>query len=1091
MRKIFWFVATFLLMAFFLPPALYAQERTIKGTVLSADNKSPLAGVNVTVKNTVNTTQTDAAGNFEISASTGQTLQFSYVGFALQEITVGEGSMIWVSLSQQEETLNDVVVVGYATQKRANLTGAVSTVYVSKTMQSRPVTDAGRALQGAVPGLTIRTTTGELGTNPQIRLRGITGSLNASGGAQPLILVDNVEIGSLLMVNPDDIESISVLKDAASTSIYGSRAAWGVVLITTKSGKKNARSELTYSNNFSWSTATSMPKMAGSDGAAYALLAAKRTSPSATSFGTVGMTFTEESIKKMREWEQKYGGQDLGPEMVLGRDFDTIGAKAYFYRPWDAGKMYMREWAPQRNHNLGFSGGNEKTAYNLSLGYMDQEGVLKEKTDKFQRYNATFSVNSSVTNWLDINSKVLLSKSQAKTPFSYGGTTFDPLYYLYRWHSVYPYGTYKGKPFRNIVTEIQQANMIDYNSNYARASVGGTFKIVKGLTFDANYTYQYTNTHIQDVGGSVTGWNFWNGVNPVGGAFPDIWKNEKYTSAIYDRVSYYSGWNEIHTVKAFGTYNKDIQEHAFKVIGGMDVDLYKGWNQSSTRQGLIDQNQGELSLATGNMSVGGGHDHWATKGFFGRINYSFRNKLLLELNGRYDGSSFFPTTDQWEFFKSASAGYIITEERFMDFAKPYLSSLKLRGSWGSIGNTDVGSATFRPSMDIIASNWWIGSTNLNTATNPGLVPPILKWETVSTLDFGADARYFNNKVGITFDWYRRTISDMITGGVTLPSSFGASTPKRNYGEMQTTGWELAIDVNHSFSNGFNLNGSVALSDFNEKITKYDGKNVNGFYEGKVLGEIWGYETDRFFTKDDFQQDASGNLLTDAAGKYILNDKIPSQSKHEASWFFYGPGDVKYKDLNGDGLIYTGTNTLDDHGDLKVIGNSTPRYQYGIRLGGDWKGFDFNVFVQGVGKRDLWASSMMFIPGFNPSDAMYSHQMDYWTPDNPNAFYPRPSNTGQSNNTQNFLVQTKYLLDMSYLRLKNVSFGYTLSKQLTEKLHLKRLRFYFNGENLFEIDHLKIPIDPEVDFKTPGSPAATFGRVYPYRRTLSVGLQATL
>ncbi|PWJ57755.1 TonB-linked SusC/RagA family outer membrane protein [Dyadobacter jejuensis] len=1064
-------------------PSPTMMVQTIRGKVTD-DNKMALPGVNVLLKGTSIGTLTDGEGQFQLElAEQGGTLVFSYIGFVTQELPIGNQSNLSVVLKEDTRSLNEVVVVGYGTQKKANLTGAVSTVDIEKTMESRPVTDVGRALQGAVPGLTITTTTGDLGSSPKIRLRGLVGSLNAGNGAQPLILLDNVEIQSLLLVNPDDIQSISVLKDAASTSIYGSRAAWGVILITSKSGKKNTPNRITYSANFSQSTPTNMPKLApAAEGAEYALSAARRINPSLTTFGTVGMYFTDESIQKIRDWETQYGGQKLSDEMVLGRDFEIKDGRLYFYRTWDAGKMYMRNWAPQNNHNLGFSGGNDKTSYNVSLGYMGQEGVLKMKTDVFKRYSGTFTINSDLNNWFTLNAKLLLSKNVVEAPFSFGGTTYDPLYYLYRWHAVYPYGTYEGKPFRNAVTEVQQANMNNNTSNFVRATLGGTFKLGKDLTITSNYTYSNTNDHYREVGGSVTSWNQWNGV-PL--------KYESYTSASYDRVRYNSSWDEMHTFKAFGTYVKDINQHAFKVLAGMDVDLFKNWSQSSERRDLLDMNLGELSLATGDQYAGGSRGHWATQGYFARVNYTFADKLLLEANGRYDGSSFFPSGSQWAFFPSVSAGYILTKESFMDFSKPVLDNLKIRASWGSLGNTDVGSTTFRPTMGSSGSNWWVGSSNMLTVSTPSLVPPSLTWEKISTLDFGVDASLFKNRLNVTYDWYQRTTSNMITGGVVLPTSFGASAPRRNYGEMQTTGWEVSVDYKHSLSNGLNFSLGLSFSDFQEKITKFDGNLVNGNYEGKTLGEIWGYRTDRFFTKDDFQQNADGSLATDASGRYIMNDGVPTQSKHETGTFYYGPGDVKYKDLNGDGTIFTGSSSLDDHGDLTVIGNTTPRYQYGVRLGADWKGFDLNAFVQGVGKRDLWAAGSIFIPGNNPSDAMYAHQMDYWTPENLDAYYPRPANTGQSNNAQNFRIQDRYLLNMAYLRFKSVNFGYRVPARLLEKIKVQNLRIYINGENLFEIDHLKVPIDPEVDYRTPSIASATFGRVYPYRRTVSMGLQLTL
>ena len=1086
MRKILRFSVAFLFMALFLPPALFAQEKTITGTVLS-DSKAPLPGVTVSVKNTTNSTQTDGTGNFSINARSGQTIQFSFVGYGTQETVVGQDATINISLSQQQETLNDVVVVGYATQKRANLTGAVSTVNVSKTLGSRPVTDLGRGLQGAVPGLTITTPSGDIGTNPTIRLRGLSGSLNGSG-AQPLILVDNVEFTDLRMINPDDIESISVLKDAASTSIYGTRGAWGVILITTKTGKKGGdKNRISYSNNFAWSQPTTMPKVApAAEGAEMALKAYQRITPNRQDFSALGMYVDQASIAKMKEWVQLYGGQNLGDEMVKGRDFDILnGGRLYFYRTWDPMDMYLKDWAPQQTHNLTLSGSSAKTGYTLGVGYLGQKGVLKLNPDEFERFNINLGVTSSITEWLDARAKVILSKGTRTRPYYFSSETYDPWYYLTRWQGFYPYGTYEGKPFRSALTEVQQAQMTPEETTLGRVQVGGTFKITKGLTFDVDYTYANSNYHEHQTGGSVSAYNFWGGSLAY----------EKYTSATYDRAIYISDWNDRNTAKAFATYNKQLGEnHDFKFIAGTDVELYKYWSQTSERRGLLNPDMGEPRLATGDQFATNNRGHWSTAGYFGRINYAFKDKILLEANGRYDGSSSFPVRDQWAFFPSVSAGYIITQENFMDFARPVLSSLKFRGSWGSVGNQAVGGNRFLRVMSSSASGWLIGANNMLTVATPGLVSPTLSWEKVTTLDFGADARFFNNKLGVTFDWYKRTTSDMITAGITVPSTLGVGAPVRNFGELQTTGWELAVDWNHRFDNGINFNITGVLSDFKEEITKFANttKLISSNYEGKMLGEIWGYETDRFFTNADFETDANGDLLKDASGKYIMKAGVPTQKRWEASWFFYGPGDIKYKDLNGDGKIDIGTNSVDDPGDQKIIGNSTPRYQYGFRLGADWKGFDINVFIQGVGKREMWANGPVVIPGYRPGEGWYAHQLDYWTPENPNAYYPRPTDQAQSNATRNFLPQTKYLLNMAYTRVKNLNVGYTLPTKWSKRAKLQSARIYFSGENLFTIDKLKEPIDPEINYTTPGlNDPNTFGRVYPYRKSISMGIQITL
>lgn len=1073
-------LSTLLLLLVFA--ASWAQ-RKITGEVLDQASREPVIGATVQAGPSIGTT-TGADGKFSLTVPEGtKTLTVSFIGYKNQLITIGTADNYKISIAVDDRSLEQVIVVGYGTQKRANLTGAVATVDVAKTLQARSITDAGRALQGTVPGLTITTTSGDIGTNPSIRLRGMTGSTNASGGAQPLILLDNVEIQSLLMVNPDDIESISVLKDAASTSIYGSRAAFGVVLITSKSGKKNTQNKISYSNNFSWSKPTTLPSPADEDGLNYSLAAAIRTNPATKFSSSIGMRFDSASIEKIKQWKKTYGGQNLGMEMVEGRDFEIKDGALYFYRPWDVNDLFIRDWTPQQNHNLNFTGGNDKTAYNLSLGYMGQEGLMKVQTDKFQRLNANLGINSSVTKWLDLRSRVMLSRTSQETPFSFASVQYDPLYYLYRWSALYPYGTYQDKPFRNVVSEMQAAQMSTTKVNYSRFALGGTFKILPGLTLDADYTYTNNQAHIREVGGPLTAWNNWSGA-PL--------KYETYTTS-YDYAQYYSSWYDNHTFKSFATYQKELGDHSLKIMGGMDVETQLNTSQTTRRNNVIDPGIGEPNLSTGDQTATSSRGDWATMGFFGRINYAYKNKYLLEVNGRYDGSSYFPSNNQWAFFPSVSAGYILTEEEFMKDVKPVLSYFKIRGSYGSIGNTDVGSATFRPSMSTYNSAWWIGSTNLLTVNPPRIVPPLLKWETINSIDFGFDSRFWNDKIGVTFDWYRRTTKDMITGGIQLPSTFGAGAPARNYGEMQTTGWEISLDGNHTFDNELSINATLSLSDFREKLTKFSGSTITGFYQGKYLGEIWGYETDRFFTENDFQKDATGKLITDASGKYILKEGIASQKFLEgqtSAWFWYGPGDVKFKDLNGDTAINNGRNTVTDHGDMRVIGNSTPRYQYGVRLGANWKGVDFNIFFQGVGKRNLWAPSMMTIPGFNPGDAMYEHQMDYWSPANTDAFYPRPSNTGQAAN-QNFYPQSKYLLDMSYLRLKNVSLGYTLPKKLVEKARLQSLRVYVSGENLWEKDNLFVPIDPEVDFRYSGIATATFGRNYPYRRSFAFGLQVSL
>lgn len=1054
----------------------------INGTVVDNSSGNPIEGASVIAGDRTAGVFTNAAGEFTIELDGADYFTVSSVGYAPQRVNVTGASSYIIRLEIRQSDLEQVVVVGYGTQTRANLTGAVSTVDVAATMQSRPITDVARGLQGTTPGLTITSPFGQPGVAAKISLRGLQGSLNATQGAKPLILVDNVEILDLQLVNPEDIESISVLKDAASASIYGTRATWGVILITTKSGRKNTDGKVTYSNNLSWNKPTIVPEPAEPvKGIETVLSALRRTSnnPNITQYGVLGMYFDEIGMEKIRNWVNTYGdGSGLGLEMVEGRDYEIRDGKLFFYRPWNPMKMYMKEYAFQQKHDISVNGGGDKTTYHLGLGYLNQGGVLKVNPDKFERYNLTLNLTTDVKEWMEARGRINLAQSTQTYPFQFSGASLGPWAYLTRWPAVYPYGTIDGKPFRSALTETAQAKMDTEKGTLAKVQVGTTLKPVKGLTLDADYIFSAWNEHIHSIGGGTSGIDFWGG---------SLTYRENYQSASYNRVMYTYWWSYMNTFKAFATYTTNIGNHNLKFIAGGDMDYFREWMQRSERRNIMDPNLGEPNLATGDQFVGGSRSHWATLGYFARVNYSYKNKYLLEFNGRYDGSSRFPTSDQYAFFPSASLGYVLSEENYMDFAKDVLSFLKIRASLGTLGNQDVGNNRFLSTMSSTNSGWLIGSVNQLTMSTPTPLSPILTWEKVTTLDFGVDARFFDNKLGIAFDWYRRTISDMITGGVTLPSTFGAASPVRNYGEMQTTGWELTADFRHSFNNGLNINVTGVLSDFQEKITRFANttKTIGTNYEGRVLGEIWGYVTDRYFTADDFTGQQPN-------GKWIPKAGIPDQTWMEqgSAWFFYGPGDIKYKDLNGDGKIDAGSNTVNDPGDQKIIGNSTPRYQFGVTISADWKGFDLMAYFQGVGKRDYWPNGPVFIPGWRQAEVWYQHQMDYWTEDNPNAYYPRPTNYNEGvGGRKNFYPQTKYLLNMSYVKLKNLALGYTVPASLSSKLKLQKFRVYVATENLVTWSPIQVPVDPEIDYY-PGQDSSGFGRTYPHQKRISVGIQAT-
>jgi len=1060
-----------------LSDANYLQS-SIKGRVVSADGA--LQGVTISIVGATGTSITDADGNFTIQAAIGATLRFSSVGFSTKDIVIENTNELVVQLDPEDNTLEEVVVVGYGTQRRSNLTGAVSSVNVEKTFETRPITDAARGLQGAVSGLAISTASGDLGVDPTIRLRGVSGSLQTQGGASPLILVDGVEVPSLSMINPTDIESMSVIKDA-SAAIYGSRAAWGVILIKTKSGKRNSKTTINYSNNIAFQRLAKTPVIAsGPDGARAGLLAAQRDDPSLTGYLNLATRYDEYAIQKMEEWDRLYAGQDLGLEMLEGRDYEFKDGFLYVHRSWDAEEMFMKKFTPQQNHNLNISGGSDKVSYNAGFGLISQNGIMKDNPDKYNRYNFNLGINADLTDWLTGYAKVLYSASNVSKPYSYNGNVFEPLFYMYRWPRNFPYGTIDGLPMRNALTDVQQANMNERNLTMGRYTFGGQAKILPGLTLDADYTYSQFITKYDENGGSVAGWDFWS---------PGPFKYGTYTGAAHNRSRKDRTMTDRHVGNMYATYDKAYKDHNFKLMAGANAELFKSDNIWGQRLGLLDPNFPQLGLATGDMTTSSGASHWSTLGFFGRLNYDFNNKYLFEVLARYDGSSRFNSDNVWGFFPAVSAGYVLTQEDFFDWSKISLNFLKVRASYGSVGNQTVPSGLYLSTLGQAASNWVVGGVNQNTMTTPTIVSQNLTWETVTTKEIGIDAAFFNNKLNVTFNRFRRTVSDLITGGVVLPSSYGAPSPLRNFGEMQTNGWELELGYNHRFESGFNMRFAGQLADYVESITQFEGLaqvNVTGEstnYKGKVIGEIWGYETDRLFQVGDF--------IDNGGGSYTLKDGIPSQELYETTKFKFGPGDVKYKDLNGDGVITTGNGTVENPGDRRVIGNSNPRFQYGFRADFDYKGFDLGFFIQGVGRRHAWVGGDLSVPGWRPAEAWYSHQMDYWTPENTEAFYYRPTNQNQSNTTLNHMPQTRYLLDMSYLRLKNLSFGYTLPATILEQAKISKFRVFFSGENLLELTNLSIPIDPETEYTAQGAADRnTFGRSYPYRRTFSLGLQLT-
>ncbi len=1099
MRKILQLVLVLCGLIFYDMP-LNAQQRTVTGTVLSGvDNKS-LSGVTVSLKGTSTITQTDANGKYSITANAGQALQFSYVGFTLQEKVIGTDDVMNVTLSQDQGTLSDVVVVGYGTQRRGNVTGAVTSVDMS-TLDSRPIADAGRGLQGVVPGLSVRIPSGEVGSDPLMRIRGFVGSIQ--GSSAPLILVDNVEIPSIQMINPNDVESITVLKDAAASSIYGSKAAFGVILITTKRGSRTEGVNLTYSNNFSIQSPAKEIEIAGIDGLQYTLDAHKNMKQSGPAGGF--WRINDESLAKAREWQEKYGNTiEWNDPVVYGRDWIFDGTDKYGYRIYDPVTAMVKENALTQNHNISVNGKSGGTRYNASFGYLGQEGMMKPaKYDDFTRYTANLGISTQVTNAVTVRGGILYSDRTKRYANSVTGFGADPWLYLYRWSRLFPTGVLEnGEQMRDPYWDTKNAHTATLGQKYTNLNFGTTINFTKNWNLVADYTFDTRGEMLNSGVPAITSrepwyspiaWNDENGnriyvddegkKTETGGIpayqFPLVNYITKAQSNVYRSTL----TAQRHTVNAYSTYNLNIKsDHQLKFMLGTNMVAGKWNSHYSRRTELINNDNPQFPYGVGTETSGGDANWDGLVGYFGRINYAFNNKYLLEGNLRYDGTSKFPEYLKWKWYPSFSAGWVLSNENFMEGLNPVVSYAKFRGSWGSIGDQSVSNSLYMPVMDIGKNSWLNGAGNQFFYLGaPDPYSESLTWQEIVTLNLGADLRFFNNKFGITFDIFERQTKNMIIRGEELPATAGGSAPLGNFGNLTTKGYELAIDFKHRLNNGLGINITANLSDAVTDITKandwstpFENRIIdNTFTTGKRYGDIYGYVTDRLYQKDDFVYDANGNFVQETiiwqgAGK--TTNKLAGKNPVYQTVFedgnqilLIGPGDVKFVDVNGDGYISSGNGTFGDPGDRVVIGNVLPRYEYGFRLDLDYKSFDLSIMGQGVGKRAIWGAGQLAIPGFHVKDGAMPQAIaeDYWREDRTDAFYPRAWNMNGANSGFVMVPQTRYLLNMAYFRVKNITLGYNVAKNVLNRVRLKQARVYLSLENMITFDNLRgLPIDPE-------------------------------
>ena len=1093
------------------------QSSTIvKGQIVDAEGE-PIVGATVVEIGTTRGTVTDIDGKFQLNSPANAKLRITYVGYKTVETKAHDGMKI--VMQHDNAQLDEIVVVGYGQQKKVNLTGSVTNVDISKTLGGRPEQDVAKALQGAVPGLTITNTSGDINSQPTMQIRGL-GTLSNGATSNPLVVVDGVPVDDLTMVNAADIATISVLKDAASTSIYGSRAAFGVILITTKEGKKGEKVQVKYDGHFAWDRATVLPDYPDVPSQLEAaMIGAKRTDGSDPEL--FGMYFSQ-MLPYAKAWKEQHSGKKGYSEMQPFQSMDNVGDyyfngnQPFYYADYDIQDIWYNKAAPSQSHSVSLNGSSGRTSYYTSFSYDYKQNLMKFNPDKLSRYNFTTNLKTDVTDWLTVGTRV----NFVRRSFSKADSWNNVYQYLWRWGSFfipsgYMYDENGEKLDYRVVAMQKQAARKTTVHDQARFNAYAIAHITKDLTFNIDYTYQIDNYNYKTSDHSVYGMN-WSGVTPtyIVGTSSSNTSRENIKQ---------NRW----TANAYLNYNHTwVDAHNLGVMVGVNGERFKSDEMWANRTHLYNEDYPELNLAYGEMkdaTISSFTGDRSTAGYFGRINYDYKGIYLLELNGRYDGSSRFPAGDKWAFFPSMSLGYRFTEEGYWKNLHDVISNGKLRFSYGEIGNEAIGDNMFISTISPVAQSslYWLdkNGNKLNQFQLPDWVSSSLTWERIKTTDVGVDLSFLNDDLSLTFDWYQRTTNDMLAPGKAIPDVAGASAPFTNAGSLRTRGWELSLSYRKQINKDLNVYGTFNIGDSKSKVTKWNNdsklightggivsaSNARMYaYEGETWGDIWGFETDRYFTVDDFDGQ-------NADGTWKYKPGIADQTGIQTDNFVYGPGDIKYKDLDNSGTIDGGKGTADDHGDLKVIGNTLPRYEYSFHLGGSWKGLDLDLFFQGVGKRDMWTQSSFVFPLMRDADkALYANQTSYNVYDPANGIvdisqsnrYPclYSGNEGSGNVTglasiggeHNYYPQTKYLVNMAYLRLKNVTIGYTLPASITKKVYMEKVRFYGSVNNLCLLYNgaKDYPVDPEMNAGQGSLSYGTWGRTYPITRTWSVGVQVT-
>ncbi len=1026
----------FLLLGLVLPLALQADAETapfepITGTVLGSDGE-PLIGVTVLLKGTQQGTVTDFDGTYTIDVpDVNGVLIFSYTGYETQEIAIDGREMIDVTMIEAVTALDEVVVVGYGTQKKANLTGAVTAIS-GETLENRPIASVGHGLQGLVPNMNVTIRNGDPTQGANFNIRGYE-SIN---GGDPLILVDGVPM-ALERINPNDIASINVLKDASAAAVYGARAAFGVILVETKQGK-SGKPKISVSSEFS--AAKPIFHMDPINDPYQFVLA--RNAANIRTSGTP--SYNDEFVSRVKAYSE-----GTGPE------WGVVDGVLQFYGFNDYQNKIMTDFAPQQRYDMSVSGASDRTSYYVSFGHLSKDGYLKPfNNEKFKRYNAIVKVDFQVNDWLELEEKIVYTGQNSDKPTFYHWDVnintlarqhpldriqFPDLEFYITPGDRAQYEQYIGEYFggTNFFPYLRDGGRRTFNANDTWFTQGINITPLKGLAIKSNFSYNTFHRHYQDVQSKI---EVLNGADLTNLQFDNGFSG---TDFIINNIDY----DQYYVINSYAEYTPEFSEdHYVKAMVGFNQEWGRYTAQSARAFSLITPLITDLNATVGNQEVGGSKQDVSLRGVFYRLNYIFKDRYLFEANGRYDGTSRFPKEDRFGFFPSFSVGWRISEEPFMAGSNLF-DNLKIRASWGTLGNQTIkigNQQVYYPAiatMGIGSSPYmFTGGSRTPFVSPAGLVSPNLTWETVVTKNLGLDFSILNQRLDFSFDIYTRDTKDMLTD-VEFPATLGTSAPKQNAADLRTNGWEATINWRDRIGSDWSYRVGFNLADWTTEITKYENPtgSINERYVGQLIGDIWGFETVGIF-QDQAEVDAAAD-----------------QSRLGANW---RPGDIHYADLNGDGEISRGNETLDDPGDLKIIGNERPRYSFGVNLDVSWRNFSLTTFFQGIGKRDYWPNDgnwTYFFP-WNAGHAEWYYVTDTWTEENRNAYFPAAHISTRDGKNKH--RQSRFMQDASYIRLKQLTLGYNLPQQIIQKIGLSELQVYLAGMNLWEASKIRKPLDPE-------------------------------